>query len=148
MSKVVSKYMPLEAGELVLQEMEGNAYNFGSNVIARLFGVIDRILSVLTGTTKKVHLIVTDRRVIVVEIGKVLWFIDGSVLSRSITPRSIRSSGYRLARSLLIFKSHYLDFDNGSLNYSIKSRSGQQEVLTMIQRITTLADPIAHKVTT
>jgi hypothetical protein len=146
MSEVVNKYMPLETGELVLQEMEGNAYNFGSHVIARLLGVIDRVLSVLTGTTKKVHLVVTDRRIIVVEIRKVLWFIDGSVLSRSITARSVRSSGYRLARSFLIFKSHYLDFDNGSLQYAIKSRSGQQEVITMIQRITTLADPITNKV--
>lgn len=142
MSSVINKYMPLGEGETVVQEMEGNAYNFGYNVIARLIGVIDRILSVITGTTRKIHIVVTDRRIIIVEISKVFWFIDGSVLARSFSARSVRSAGYRLARSLLIFKSHYLDFDNGSVNYAVKSRTGQVEVLSMIQAITTLADPV------
>lgn len=145
MSSIIEKYMPLEEGEKVLQEMEGNAYNFGANVFARLFGLIDRIVSVVTGTTSKVHLITTDRRVITIEVNKVLWFIDATVLSRSFSARSVRSVGYRLARSFLIFKSHYLDFDTGSMHYTIKSRTGQREVTTMIQRITTLADPVSQK---
>ena len=145
MSAIIDKYMPLEEGETVLQEMEGNAYNFGSSVISRLFCMIERIVSVVSGTTSKVHLITTNRRVITIEVNKVLWFIDGTVLSRSFTARSVNSVGYRLARSFLIFKSHYLDFDTGSTQYAIKSRTGQREVTTMIQKITTLADPVTKK---
>jgi len=99
-------------------------------------------VSILTGTTKKVILTVTDNRVIAVEINKVLWFLDGSVKSRSYAPRSVGSTGYELARSLIIFKSHYLEFSAGSQSYMIKAKGGHPKVMQIISQITSLAERV------
>ncbi len=142
---ILDKYMPLKDGENIIKALEGNAYNTSYDIFSRIFGFIIRIISILTGSTKKIYLVVTEKRVITVEVNKVLWFIDGSVSSRSYTPRSLSQTGYTLRRSLLIFKSHYLEFNSGSTSFVIKSKSGQAEVMSLITAITGLAERVTSK---
>lgn len=143
--EILNKFMPLEDGEIVTCHLEGNAYNVSPNIIARLFGFIERILSIILGSPKKAHVIVTDRRVILIEVQKMFWFFTGSISAKSIMPRSIGSLGYVFARSLIFFKSHYLEFNSGAVSALIKSRSGRDRVYESIKSIVSLAEKTTLK---
>jgi hypothetical protein len=143
--KILTEYMPLDEGETVISSLEGNAYSISSNILSRLFAFVERIISILIGAPRKVHVIVTERRVITIETRKILWFIDSSVQARSYTPRSISQVGYSLSRDLIIFKSHYLEFVSGSLSYLVKSKEGKVKVNEMIGKLTGLAESVTTK---
>jgi hypothetical protein len=140
--KLLEKHMPLETGEQILNHLKGNAYNTSSNIVLRILGNIERIFSLLTGTQKTVDIVVTDNRVITIEVSKFLWIFDGSVNARSYTPRSVSQVGYALQRELLIFKSHYLEFMSGSASYLVKSKDGKTKVYEMIKSLVSLADKV------
>jgi hypothetical protein len=143
--EILEKYMPLEPGEEVICHLEGNAYNISSNIILRIAGFIERIVAILIGCPKKAHVIVTNRRVIIIEIQKFLWFFIGSASAKSVMPRSIGSLGYQFARSFIFFKSHYLEFSSGSVLKLVKSKSGKDRVYEMIKSIVNLAEKITTK---
>ena len=145
MNSKVDQYMPLRADENDMASIEGDAHNQSANVIMRMLGFIIRIMAFLTGSSKKIYLTVTNNRIITVEVNKMLWFIDGTVRSRSYTPRSVSATGYELARSLIVFKTHYLLFSSGSESYLIKSRGGQPKVMELISEITALAEKVSSK---
>ena len=73
--KILTEYMPLDEGETVISSLEGNAYSISSNILSRLFAFVERIISILIGAPRKVHVIVTERRVITIETRKSLIFI-------------------------------------------------------------------------
>ena len=143
--RVLEKYMPLKEGETVIESIEGNAYNLSANIILRILGGILRIFAVIFGHSRKIHLVVTQNRVITVETEKILWFIDLSANSRSYTPRSVSQVGYALKRSMIIFKSHYLEFISAGSAYLIKSESSQKDINVMINAITGLAEKTTQK---
>ncbi len=145
MNSKVDQYMPLREDENDLASIEGDAYNQSANVIMRMLGFIIRIMAFLTGSSKRIYLTVTNNRIITVEVNKMLWFIDGTVRSRSYTPRSVSATGYELARSLIVFKTHYLLFSSGSESYLIKSRGGQPKVMELVSEITALAEKVSSK---
>ncbi|EHD0099143.1 hypothetical protein JZN58_004118 [Vibrio vulnificus] len=140
--KLLEKHMPLVADEQILNHLKGNAYNMSSNIVLRILGNIERIFSLLTGSQKTVDVIVTDNRVITIEVSKFLWIFDGTVRARSYTPRSVSQVGYALQRELLIFKSHYLEFISGSSSYLVKSKDGKTKVYEMIKSLVSLADKV------
>lgn len=143
--QILNKYMPLADGEVVLESIEGNAYTLSSNPLLRLLAVIERIVSVLLGSPRKVHIFVTETRVISIETRKVLWVFDGSVSARSYTPRSIKQIGYSLQRVLLVFKSHFLEFESGSTAYLVKSKQGKPKVDAVIKEIVSLSERVTRK---
>lgn len=143
--KVLEKYMELEPHESILNVLEGNAYNTSPNIFARLFGFLERIFSIILGCPRKAHVVVTNRRTIVIEIRKMLWFFDGSVRAAAFTPRSITSIGYVLARSWLIFKSHYLEFHSSASSFIVKSKGGKKPVDDTIKSIMSLAEKVTAK---
>lgn len=142
-NSLLETYMPIKEDETVLDQIEGDAYNMSSNIILRILGFIIRIIAILTGSSRKILLTVTDKRIIVIEVNKLLWFIDGAVRSKSYTPRSIGTSGYELARSLIIFKSHYLEFNSGGVTVLVRAKSGKPKVMEMIASITALAEKVS-----
>ena len=142
MDQILEKYMPLAEGEEIISQIEGDAYNTSSNVIMRFIAIFMRIIAIITGSTQKVHVYVTNYRVITVEIGKFLWFFDASINARLYTPRSVSQMGYSLSRDLLIFKTHYLEFSSSSINYMVKSKNGKDKVYEMINALLSLAELI------
>lgn len=140
--KLLKDYMPLSEGETVVKVLEGNAYNLSSNIVLRILGFFIKIMSLICGVRRKVHIVVTNKRVITVETQKILWFIDGSIKSRSYTARSISQVGYALQRDLLVFKSHYLEFISGSSAYLIKAKEGRDKVYEMITDLATLTESV------
>ena len=85
---------------------------------------------------------VTDTRVITIEVQTLFWVIEGSISARSYTPRSITRIGYSLQRSLIVFKSHYLEFESGSGGLLIMSKEGREKVYQMIDQLTALPDRV------
>lgn len=143
--EILKNYMPLESGEEVVCHLEGNAYNLSPSIFARMLGFIERIIAILTGCPKKAHVIVTNRRVIIIEIQKLFWFFIGSANAKSVMPRSIGTLGYQFARSFFFFKSHYLEFSSGSVSTLVKSKAGRDRVYEMIKSIVNLAEKITTK---
>jgi len=141
--KLLIKYMPLNEDEEVINHLEGDAYNLSSNIFLRMLSFIIRVISVILGVSSKVHIYVTNQRVILINLSKVLWFFDGSVSADSYTPRAISSSGYQLSRSLLVFKTHYLKFTSSSAAILIKAKGGMNQVMSMIGNISELADKVS-----
>jgi hypothetical protein len=143
--EIVEEYMPLGDGEVIVSELQGNAYNLSANVLERILGFVERIMSLILGTPRKIIMVVTDNRVITVETKKMFWIIDQSVTASSFTPRSISRSGYKFSRDLLIFKSHYLEFHSGGAPLLIKSKKGKKDVYQSIKSIIFLAEAVSSK---
>jgi hypothetical protein len=143
--EILEKYMPLESGEEIVCHLEGDAYSVSPNIFVRIFAFIERIFAILIGSPKKAHVIVTNRRVIIVEIQKFLWFFIGSTNAKSVMPRSIGSLGYQFTRSFIFFKSHFLEFNSGNVTTLVKSKSGKDRVYEMIKSIVNLAEKISTK---
>ena len=141
--KILENYMPLSAGETITDSIEGNAYNLSSNIVARLLGFIMRIMAIILGSPSKITLVVTNKRIIKINIAKFLWFFDGTVSSASYPPRAVGSCGYQLSRSLVIFKSHYLSFYVPEGAILIKSRKGKDAVTSMLNSISGLAEKVS-----
>jgi hypothetical protein len=144
-TELLFKYMPLEPGELVTQHLEGNAYNLSPNIFARITGAIESIFHLLLGCSKKAHVIVTNRRVILIETQQLFWVLLGSASAKSIMPRSIGSTGYKFARSLVFFESNYLEFSHGSFGFLVKSKNGRDPVYEVIKSIVTLSEKVSTK---
>jgi hypothetical protein len=143
--KILDDFMPLEDGEEVVTYLEGNAYNADPNIFVRLISFIDRIFAIILGYPRKMHIIVTTRRVIAISIQKKLWFMVGKAAATSIMPRSIQSTGYVFMRSFIFFKSHYLEFASGGGANLIKSKMGKDKVYEMIKKIVLLAERTTTK---
>ncbi|MBT3668197.1 MAG: hypothetical protein HN548_12030 [Opitutae bacterium] len=138
--KELTKYMPLKEGERIFSTLEGDSYNTSADILSRMVGSIIRIISIIIGSRKKALIVCTDSRLIIIETQKFLFFIDNSVTSKSYTPRSIQIVGYSLIRSLVAFKSHYLELAAGGQTSLTKSKGGKELVDKMITAITYLTE--------
>jgi hypothetical protein len=132
------EYMPVLVDEVIISELKGDAYNMSPNIFARFFGMIEKIISWLLTIPKIAHIIVTNKRVIVVEARKFLWFLTWNVTSDSYAPKNIVKYGYAMLRSYIFFKSHYLTFGVHGENLLIKSDQGKVEVDLVNKAITKL----------
>ncbi|MBT8517453.1 hypothetical protein G6645_00020 [Polynucleobacter paneuropaeus] len=135
---LTNKYMPALVDEEIVSELEGDAYNMSPNIFARFFGMIEKIISWLLTVPKIAHIIVTNKRVIVVEARKFLWFFTWSVVSNSYASNNIVKHGYAMLRSYIFFRSHYLIFGVVGENLYIKSDQGKVKVDEVNQAITKL----------
>jgi hypothetical protein len=144
MDKILAKYMPLKEGEEILDSLEGDAYFIATDPFSRMLAFLIRIIAVLTGASKKVYVAVTASRVIVIEVNKTLWFLDGAAKSTSYAPRAIGSVGYELSRAMLFFKTHYLSFhaSSGATALKVRAKAGQKPVMLLIGAITDLGEKV------
>jgi len=134
--KELEKYMPLKENEAIYSTIRGDCYNTSPDILNRMLGFLFRIVAILTGTRKKALIVVTNSRMIKIETQKLFWFIDNSVSAISLTPRSISTVGYSLARSMIIFKSHYLELASRGLTTMIKSEDGKDGIYKTINSVT------------
>jgi len=135
---LTKKYMPVLVDEEIVCELQGDAYNMSPNIFSRFFGMIEKIISWLLTIPKISHIIVTNKRVIVVEARKFLWFFTWSVISNSYAPSNVVKHGYAMLRSYIFFRSHYLIFGVVGENLYIKSDQGKVKVDEVNQAITKL----------
>lgn len=139
------KYINIGTDEKMLQEIEGDAYNIDGNIIARMIGTIVRIISILLGSRKKVHYIITDRRVIHLEFQMMLWVITKSVSAMSLTPRSIKSVGYSSVKEWLIFQTRYFILVSDTGTVFIKFNGTKQSLFDAVSNVTNTLETIQTK---
>ena len=133
---LTDKYMPTLVGEEIINELKGDAFNSSPNIFARFFATIQKIIAWLFGVPKIAHIIVTNKRLIVVEARKFLWFFTWNVISNSYAPSNVVKYGYAMLRSYIFFRSHYLIFGVVGENLYIKSDQGKVKVDEVNQAIT------------
>jgi hypothetical protein len=136
LKSLTNKYMPTLVDEEIISELRGDAFNLSPNIFARFFGMIEKIISWLLTVPKIAHIIVTNKRVIVIEARKFLWFFTWSVTSDSYAPKNVVKYGYAMLRSYIFFRSHYLTFGVHGENLLIKSDEGKAKVDQVNQAIT------------
>ena len=140
--KELKQYMPLKENEKMYSVLQGDCYNIGSDPLSRMIGFAIRIFSIITGSRRRAIVVVTSSRMIKIETQKLLWFIDNSVSAVSLTPRSISTVGYSMARSFIIFKSHYFELVSSGLTTLVKSENGKEGVYNTINSATHLTQTV------
>ena len=141
----VTKYVKLSEGESILSSIEGDGYNLSASALERLMAVFERFIALITGTQKKVFLFTTEKRVIVISRKALFWVMEGSISVDSLAPRAINRVGYEMARSLIVFKSHYLVFGSSGFGTLIKSKQGKDAVYQSIDSIIALQEKVTQK---
>lgn len=122
-------------GEDVTAELRGNAYTLSSNPLTRMIMSFFRIFATIFGKKREIYAYVTKDRVILLENSKYFWALDGSISVTSAFPRSILEVGYRMDRSFIFFKTHYLYIARSTDAQLISSKNGKEGVLSMINKI-------------
>ena len=128
--------MPLRQGEKVEAYVMGDAFNSSANVFIRIASFIQRVIYAILGMSMKVHLFVTNYRLIVINYQKLFWFFDNSIDATSVSPRAIQEFGYRRLRSLILFKTHYLNIGE----VCIKAYGGREAVYKMVDTLSEMAE--------
>ena len=132
---ILDLYMPLNGGEQIISCLEGDAYSTSSNLLLAILGFIQRLVDLLTGQLKKMHIIVTDSRVITVETSNFFWVFDNTLEAKSLKPKTVSQVGYALGRSLLVFKSHFFLYSLGSTSYKVRTKDGKDKVYEMVKAV-------------
>jgi len=95
----LENYIKLSGNETEVARMRGNAYTTSSNPLVRIIMFFVKIILFLIGSIRKVVVVVTSERVIVVENQKFLWFFDSGITVNTFYPRGIIINGYAMQRS-------------------------------------------------
>lgn len=140
--KDLENYVTLYDDEKILKSIEGDAYNLSSNPLLRLLGTIIRIISVITGNRRKLHVLLTNRRVIFIDFRKMLWVIDKGIAVSSVAPRSINSVGYNMVRSWLFFKTNYFSLKSSAEQIFLKFKGDRKGVLIAVNEANTILESI------
>ena len=136
----LESYIKLSERENEMCRMRGNAYTTSSNPLVRFIMFFIKIISFLLGFIRRVVVVVTSERVIVVENKRFLWFFDSGITVNTYYPRGIIINGYAMERSWLIFKTHYLTLSTGAALELFSSRDGKDKTYDMIAAIKELKE--------
>jgi hypothetical protein len=97
-----------------------------------------KILAFLLGFISKVTVVTTSERVVILNTQKMLWIFNQSVSATTIFPRGINKIGYKMQRSFIFFKTHYLSVTCGSETELFSSKKGKSGVDDMIKEMKNL----------
>jgi hypothetical protein len=133
----------LKKDEKVISTMTGNSYTSSSSVIIRFIASLVRIIAVITGCPTRKSIVCTNRRLIVENNQKILYFFDYSSSITAVSPRGLMQIGYSFQRSWFIFKNHYLTLIlSGSPQELILSKDGYKSVMEMINSAESLREKV------
>ena len=140
--KDLENHVTLYDDEKIIKSIEGDAYNISANPLLRLLGTIIRFLSVITGNRRKLHVLLTNRRVIFIDFRKMLWVINKGIAVSSVTPRSIHSVGYNMVRSWLFFKTNYFSLKSSAEHIFLKFKGGKEEIILAVNEANNILETI------
>lgn len=140
--KDLENYITLYENENILKSIEGDAYNLSANPLLRLLGTLIRFFNVITGNRRKLHVVLTNRRVIFIDFRKMLWVIDKGVSVSSVTPRSIHSIGYSMVRTWLVFKTNYFQLKSSADEIFLKFKGGKSDILSAVNEASNILESI------
>lgn len=128
------KYIKLAEGEEILQQVEGDANTLASGPLAKVLSMVTSLLDKLLGKSRKVLILITNKRIIELSTEKVLWVFDKGVVVTNYTPRSINYVGYALVKDWLIFNTHYFILSTISAETKIIFKGKKEELFDMVEK--------------
>jgi hypothetical protein len=130
------KEIILMDGEQITFNIEGDAYNDSPNPIAKLFGKITKLLGKFIGMSKRVYIVKTNMRMLMVEKAVMFWVIPTDTVVSTLSYSAIDTLGYAQVKAWLVFSSQYfqLALRNG-INYRIKYAGSVNELSSVINEM-------------
>lgn len=108
----IKEFIPLE-DEVILTQIEGDAFNDSPNPIAKLIGAVMRILYMIIGIKLRTYIIATNKRIVQIEKKTIFWgMLAGDTAVYTLNKNNIQFVGYMTAVSWFIFKAHYFVISN------------------------------------
>lgn len=87
----------LSENEELITEIEAEMLPLGTSIITQVFMIFQRIIAKITGTKMKGYMVVTNKRVIIVEDKVVCWVFKTNHSVDYIFAHHVRSLGYQKA---------------------------------------------------
>lgn len=118
----IKEFILLE-NEVILAQIEGDAFNDSPNPIAKLIGAVMRIIYMILGIKLRTYIIATNQRIVQIEKKTRFWgLLSGDTCVYTLNKKSIQYVGYATAVSWLFFKAHYFVIANmtGVLNITYR----------------------------
>ena len=84
----------LSENENLVMELEAELWATSSNPIARFFGFLRKIVSLIFGIKHEGYLVLTDKRVVEVRNSKACWVLNTSKDIKYVMPSSVKEVGY------------------------------------------------------
>jgi hypothetical protein len=84
----------LAEDENLVVEIEAELWATSSNPIARFFGAVSKVISMIFGFRKKGFLVITDKRVVEVSTQICCWCITTGRQVKYVLPSSVKEIGY------------------------------------------------------
>lgn len=103
----------LREGENLVVELEAELWATSSNIIARFFGFIRKLVYFIFGIRLHGFLVITDQRVIEVCDQKACWVFDMNKNVKYVLPSSVKEVGYtKEATFFCCCKAYHLYYDS------------------------------------
>ena len=128
------KYIKLAEGEEILQKVEGDANTLASGPLAKVLSIFINIIDKIFGRSRKVMIIISNKRVIELSTEKVLWKFDKGVEVINYTPRAINYVGYALVKDWLVFNTNYFVLSTISANTKVIFKGKKEELFDMVEK--------------
>ncbi|MBT3234567.1 MAG: hypothetical protein HN353_01310 [Bdellovibrionales bacterium] len=131
MSKL--KEVILMDGEQITFNIEGDAYNDSPNPVAKLVGVIIRVLGQLIGMSQRVYIVKTTNRLLLVSKNVIFWKIPKDTEVRTLSYTAVDSVGYAQAKRWLVFSSLYFQLSlRSGENFRVKYQGTLPELSELV----------------
>ena len=84
----------LDAGEELVMELEAELWASSSNVLARLWGTIVKVINLILGNRRKGYVVITNKRVVEVIQYQACWVFNVGKNVRYVLPSSVKEVGF------------------------------------------------------
>lgn len=138
MKSKLPKELQLLEGETILHEIEGNARTESPNPIVRLLNAIGGFILAIFGYRKRTFLVITNQRVIRVNLEKILFFITKNTSFTTLAKHSIYEIGYAVVRRWLFFKTLYLRLQTVTENSMIVYKGNLKELTDIVSNFSAI----------
>ena len=128
------KYIKLSEGEEILQQVEGDANTLASGPLAKVISIITNLLDKVLGRSRKVLILITNKRIIELSTEKVFWKFDKGVNVVNYTPRAINYVGYALVKDWLVFNTNYFVLSTISAETKVIFKGKKEELFDMVEK--------------
>ncbi len=84
----------LQANEKLVMELEAEFWATSSNIIAKIIGMIRKIIAFIFGIRLHGYLVVTDKRVVEITQRRALWIFNVAKIITYVLPASVKEVGF------------------------------------------------------
>ena len=124
------KEFTLLEGEVIVSQIEGNAYNDSPNPIVQLIAGFFQIFWLILGIKLRTYIIATNLRIVQIDKKSLLWgMLQGDTSVITLNKASIQSVGYAMATSWFVFRKYYFLLANMSGLIRITYKGDKEQLI-------------------